>query len=64
MIQSMHGSEQGFLDLLADKACTKSQEEFVKTCYVFASKRAGTFFRYALAKRLKQTCFSPTVITI
>lgn len=64
MIQSMHSSEQGFLDLLADKACTKSQEEFVKTCYVFASKRAGTFFRYALAKRLKQTCFSPTVITI
>lgn len=64
MIQSTHSSEQGFLDLLADEACKKSQEEFVKTCYVFASKRAGTFFRYALAKRLKQTCFSPTVITI
>ena len=55
---------KGFLDMLAEKAYKADPKYFPSTCCVFASKRAGLFFQYALSKRIRKTCFAPITTTI
>lgn len=54
-----------FLELLAERALANAQTTpLAHQCYVFPSRRAGVFFRHALAQRLEHPSFSPRIYTI